>query len=231
MTTIVVVGNVTPDAARGAVEREFAAWHATGDKPDVLLAPVPVNPPGEVHVPLPVGQDSVIIQQIVDIERTSPDLHALLLGNAILGGGSLGPEQSRLFRDIRQNAGLVYSIASRLGPRRQRYELSIEFACLPANQIRITALIDDEIKRLQTEPVGAFELALAKASTVRQTAIADSSVGAIGESLLDAAAGGYPFDEDQIDAREVLRTDAHAIMAAFAAYIHPQNFVRVIEGP
>jgi zinc protease len=190
-----------------------------------------VNPPGEVRLTLPVGQDSVIFQQIVDITRTSPDLHALLLGNAILGGGSLGPEQSRLFRDLRQNAGLVYSIASRLAPRRERYELSIEFACLPANEARIGSLIDAEIRRLQTEPAGSFELALAKASTVRQTVISDSSIGSIGQALLDDAANGLPFDQRQIDARNFLRVEPRAIQSAFTAYIHSQNFVRVIEGP
>ena len=40
-----------------------------------------------------------------------------------------------------------------------------------------------------------------------------------------------PFDQRQIDARRFLRTDARAITGAFAAYIHPQNFVRVTEGP
>jgi zinc protease len=231
LTTIVIAGNVTADAARSTVEREFGAWQAAGAAPDVRLAPLPLNPSGEVRLSLPVDQDTVMFQQIVEVARSSSDTYPLLLGNAILGGGSLGPEQSRLFRDLRQNAGLVYTIASRLAPRRGRYELSIEFACLPANQPRISALIDDEIKRMQTEPVGTFELALAKASTVRQTVIADSSIDAIGGELLDDAANGFPFDQRQIDARATLQTDARAIVAAFATYIHPQNFVRVIEGP
>jgi zinc protease len=231
MTTVVVVGNVTAQAARSAVEREFHAWRATGDPPDVRLAPVPLNPPGDVRLALPVGQDTAIFQQIVDVERTASAKDALLLGNAILGGGSLGPEQSRLFRDLRQNAGLVYSISSRMAPRRQRYELSIEFACLPANEPRISSLIDAEIRRLQTQPVGGFELALAKASTVRQTVIADSSIDSIGGALLSDAADGLPFDQRRTDARKVLGTDAQAIQSAFAAYIHPENFVRVIEGP
>ena len=84
---------------------------------------------------------------------------------------------------------------------------------------------------MQSQPVGDFELSLAKASTVRQTVIADSSVDSIGQALLDDVAGGLPFDQRQIDARSFLRTDARAITGAFAAYIHPQNFVRVTEGP
>jgi zinc protease len=195
------------------------------------LAPLPLNPAGEVRLSLPVGQDAVTMRQIVEIARTDPQIYALLLGNAILGGGSLGPDQSRLFRDLRQNAGLVYSIDSRLAAERQRYELSVEFACLPANEQRISALIDAEIKRLQTEPAGSFELSLAKASTIRQTVIAESSIDSIGESLLDDAASGLPFDQRRIDAQNYLKVDAHAIQSAFATYIHPDNFVRIIEGP
>lgn len=231
LTTIVVVGKVTPEVARAAFEREFHAWRATGDVPDVALPPLALNPPGEVRLSLPVGQASVVFRQIVDITRNSPQMYPLLLGNAILGGGSLGPEQSRLFRDLRQNAGLVYTISSQLAPRRQRYELGLNFACLPSNESRISALIDAEIRRMQTEPVGDFELSLAKASTVRRSEIADSSINAIGQSLLDEAANEFPFDQTQIDARTFMHVDANAIKAAFATYIHPQNFVRIIEGP
>jgi zinc protease len=231
LTTIVVAGNVSVADAQRAIAREFGAWHADGVAPDVTLAPLPLNPPGEVRLSLPVGQDSVLMQQIVDISRTDPQRYALLLGNAILGGGSLGPEQSRLFRDLRQNAGLVYSIASRLEGRRGRYEFSVEFACLPSNATRITSLITAEIERLQAEPVGTFELELAKASTIRRTVIADSSITAIGGQLLDDAANGYPFDQAQIDAQSFLRTDERAIQSAFATYIHPAHFVHTIEGP
>ena len=165
------------------------------------------------------------------LARSAPQLYPLLLGNAILGGGSIGPEQSRLFRDLRQNAGLVYTVASQFVPRRSRYQLSIEFACLPQNEPRIAALIDAEIARLKNEPVGDFELALAKASIVRQTVTAQSSVSAIGGALLDAASNGYPLDQAQLDARQFLATDARSIQRSFAAYVKPENFVRVIEGP
>ncbi|MFN2460535.1 MAG: M16 family metallopeptidase [Candidatus Velthaea sp.] len=231
LATIVVAGNVAPETARAAVEREFGGWHATGPPPDVELPGLPVNRPGDVKVTIPAGQDSVLFQQIVPLARASAQAYPLLLGNAILGGGSLGPEQSRLFRDLRQNAGLVYTVASQLAPRRSRYQFSVQFACLPANEGRIASLIDSEIERMKTEPVGGFELALAKASIVRQTTIEDSSVSAIGATLLDEAANGLPFNQGQIDAQHFLGTDARAIQESFAAYIQPQNFVRVIEGP
>jgi zinc protease len=230
-TTIVVIGNVTPETARATIERAFGSWRATAPAADVTLPPLPRNTAGDVSLPLPTGQDSVTFQQIVPLARTAPEVYPLLLGTAILGGGSLGPEQSRLFRDLRQEAGLVYTVDARLVPRRSRYEFSIEFASLPSNEQRIAAMIDAEIERMKTEPVSDFELALAKASIVRQSVIGRSSTSAIGGALLDEASNGLPFDQPQIDARALLATDARAIQQAFAGYIDPRAFVRTVQGP
>jgi zinc protease len=233
LATIVVIGNVTPQQAQDAVGSAFAGWRAgAADVPSLDLPAVPLNDPGDVTITIPaMGQSDATFLQTVPLGRTAPDMYPLQLGNAILGGGSGGPEQSRLFRDLRQNAGLVYSIGSQLTTGKTRSQFSVFFACLPSNEERISAQIDAEIGKMKTEPVGAFELALVKASLVRRTVIANSSENSIGSSLLDDASNGLPLDQADLDVRQYLATDAPAIMAAFAAYIHPQNFVRVLEGP
>jgi len=232
LTTIAIVGNVTAEGALAAVEHAFGGWRATGTIPALDLAAVPLNAPGDVSLSLPsVGQDDVTLQQIVELNRTSPQYYPLQLGNAILGGGALGPEQSRLFRDLRQEAGLVYSIASELSVERTRSRFSIHFACLPDNRSRITSLIADEIGKLKSEPVGAFELSLAKASIVRRTVTGESSESSIGNALLENASSGFPLDQSRIDARHIIDADAHAVQDAFGSYIHPENFVRVVVGP
>ena len=234
LTTIVVIGNVTAAHARDVVERAFAGWQAGGVRPSLDLPAVPLNAPGDVTLdhsrdgPRPTST----LLQTVPLSRSAPDMYPLQLGNAILGGGgSGGPEQSRLFRDMRQNTGLVYSIGSQLTAGKTRSQLSLYFACLPANAQRISALIDAEIDKMKKEPVGSFELSLVKASIVRRTVIANSSVSSIGTSLLDDAASGLPLDQADVDVRHYLATDPPAITHAFEAYVHPENFVRVIEGP
>jgi zinc protease len=233
LTTIVVVGNVTPEAARAAVESAFGAWRSHGgDLPALDLPPVPLNPPAEVTMTLPsAGQTFVTLEQTVTAGRSSPAYYPLTVGNAVLGGGSGGPEQSRLFRDLRQNAGLVYSISSEYTADRTRAVFSISFASLPQNEKLITSSIETEISKLQTELVPDFELSLVKAALVRKTVIAAASVGSIGGSLLDDALNGYPLDQPQLDARAIVATDATAVRDAFATYIHPDHFVRVVEGP
>jgi zinc protease len=232
LTTIVVVGNISPQTARAAIEREFGAWHASGAPPKLELPAVPLNPSADVHLTVPaLGQDSVTLSQIVPLARTAPQYAALQLGNAILGGGTLGPEQSRLFRDIRQEAGLVYSITSQLSTGGDRTRFVVDYACLPSNESRITSLVDSEIDRLQTQPVGTFELNLMKASIVRHTLIDEGALGSIGGTLLDDATDHLPLDQPRIDARAVMAADESAVRTAFGAYIHPSNFVRVLVGP
>jgi zinc protease len=232
LTTIVVVGNVTPAEAQAAVERYFGGWHAVGPAPALDLPSVPLNAPADIKLSPPgLAQDSAMFEQILTLTRSSPQYYPLALGNAIFGGGEVGPEQSRLFRDLRQNAGLVYSIGSRLSVGRTRSKFTVDFACSPANESRIAALIDGEVAKMKSEPVGDFELALMKASIVRRTILADASETSIGATLLANASGGLPLDQDRLDAQQLLRTDAKAVQSAFASYVHPENFVRVVEGP
>jgi zinc protease len=232
LATIVVIGNVTVPQARAAVERAFGGWHASGPAPELDLPAIPLNPPGDVKVTLPrIRQDYVTLEEVVPLSRSAAQFYPLLLGNVVLGGGALGPEQSRLFRDIRQNAGLVYSIDSQFVSSGARSRFSIEFACAPENEARIEALIRDELTQMRTQPIGDFELALMKGSMVRRTVLGDASVASIGQGFLGDAGDGLPLDQSRRDAQHLLSTDAAAITAAFAGQIHPENFVRTIEGP
>jgi len=233
LATLVVVGNVGVDAARTSVERAFGAWRAgSGEPPSLDLPRVALNAPGDVRLTLPaLGQDSVTLEELIDADRGSPQFAPLTLGNAVLGGGSLGAEQSRLFRDIRQNAGLVYSISSQYSPTRTRASFSIDFASSANDRPRIESLVNAEIVRMQSELVGDFELSLAKAAIVRRTSIARASIGAIGQSLLATAIEGVPADRDRSDAVAILATTPAAVREAFAARIRPNDFVRIVIGP
>ena len=50
MTTIVVIGNVTPSEARTMVEKYFGSWKATGLPPETELPPVPLNKPAAAKI-------------------------------------------------------------------------------------------------------------------------------------------------------------------------------------
>jgi zinc protease len=88
LTTIVVIGDVTPEEARSAIERWFGPWKSVGPKPDVDLPRVPPNKSIAANVPDPSElQDSVNLSEMVAITRFDPDYYPLQLGNHVLGGG------------------------------------------------------------------------------------------------------------------------------------------------
>ncbi|MGH7485482.1 MAG: M16 family metallopeptidase, partial [bacterium] len=51
LTTIVVIGQVTPDQAKSIIEKYFGAWKSAGAKPDTDLPPAPRNKPSAAVVP------------------------------------------------------------------------------------------------------------------------------------------------------------------------------------
>jgi zinc protease len=232
LTTIVVAGNVTPEAAKGSFERAFGGWKTSGDPPSLELPAVALNPPGDVRLTAKsLSQDEVTLAELVSLDRSSPQYAAMRLGNTIFGGGSLGAEQSRLFRDIRQNSGLVYSINSELSADKSRSQFSIEFSSSPGNLDRISRLIDAEIGRMQTAPVGDFELSLAKAAVVRRTIVDGAALATIAQALLSDAQNGRPLDQDRLDAQAIIATSAQSVKEAFASIVRPSGFVKVIVGP
>ena len=50
-TIMVVIGDITPEAAESVIVKYFGDWKAAGPKPDLLLPAVPANPASVVHVP------------------------------------------------------------------------------------------------------------------------------------------------------------------------------------
>ena len=50
LTTIVVMGKITPDGAKSVIEKYFGQWKASGTPPETFLPPVPPNGPSSASV-------------------------------------------------------------------------------------------------------------------------------------------------------------------------------------
>ena len=112
LTTIVIVGNITPERARYVIERNFGSWKSHGPRPRTLLPPVPTNQPSSTEVPnASREQAEVTLAETLPVNRSDPDYYALNLGSQVLGGAFYA---SRLSRDLRENTGLVYDVSSTL---------------------------------------------------------------------------------------------------------------------
>ena len=229
LTTIVVIGKVSPEAAPAVIEKHFGSWAASGPRPNTLLPTVPPSTATATAVPDESRvQDRVILAQTIGVTRSDPDYYALQLGDTVLGGAFYA---SRFSRDIRQNAGLVYAIDSSIETSQTRGIYSIEYACDPANVSKVQDAVARELKAMQTSPVTEEELSRAKALLLHQIPLGQSSIGAIAEGYIARLRLDLPLDEPMIAARRYLALDAPAVQAAFAKRIRPGDFARVSQGP
>jgi len=229
MTTIAVIGDVTLDEARPIVEKWFAGWQNTGPKPDVKLPPVPVNKASAVNVPDPTQvQDSVELAQVVAINRFDPDYYALQLGNHVLGGGFYA---TRLYRDLRQRAGYVYTVDNSLQATETRATYSVTYGCDPVNVSKARRLIDEDISAMRTTNVTPAELQQAKALLLRQITLSESSEDAVAMGFVARSLIGLPLNEPFQAAERYYALSAGQVRAAFEKWIHPEAFVQVVRGP
>lgn len=229
LTTIVVVGRVTPDQAKATVERYFGQWKATGPKPDVISKPVSVNPAGYAVVNNPYSsQDQVLMGQMLELNMHNPDRYALQLGNNVLGGNGFA---SRLMMDIRVKHGYAYGAGSGIRFDRSRSIFFVQYGSDPDKVAAVDGLVRQNLVDMQTKPLMQDELDNARQYEIRSIPVAVSSVNSIARSLLTWAWHGEPLDQPMVAAKHYLTLTPQQVQAAFKKYLHPQHLMQVVQGP
>jgi zinc protease len=229
LTTIVVMGKVTPERARKIIERRFGLWKATGPKPETTLPPVPANKPSATTVPNTSRiQDEVTLAQTLGLVRANPDYYALELGNHVLGGAFYA---TRLYRDLREETGLVYYVSSSFNVGLKRSLYVVTYGCDAGNVAKARVIVERNLREMQTAPVTAAELRQAKALLLREIPLSESSVDDIAQKLIDYATHDLPLDESIRAARRYLNLTAEEVRAAYAKWLRLGDLVQVVEGP
>jgi zinc protease len=229
LTTIVVIGDVTPEEAKTVIEKWFGSWKAVGTKPAVDLPAVPPNKSSAANVPDPSElQDSVDLSETVGMTRFDPDYYPLQLANHVLGGGFYA---TRLYHDLRQVNGYVYDVDVRLTAGKARSFYTVTYACDPKNVSKARELIQRDLVSMQEENVTPAELQQAKALLLRQIPLAESSEDGVAGGLLGRAQIGLPLDEPIRAGKQYFSMTADQVRTAFAKWVRPDGFVQIIRGP
>ena len=229
LTTIVVIGDVSPKEAKAVIEKWFGNWKAIGPKPNTTLPKVALNKASASNIPDPEAvQDSVILSEQLDLNRFDPDYYSLQLGSHVLGGGFYA---TRLYHDLRQVTGYVYTVDVSLTASKTRASYSVTYGCDPQNVSKARALIHRDINQMRNEDVPTSELHQAKALLLRQIPLSESSEDAVAEGLLGRAEIGLPLDEPIRAAKTYSQLSAADVKAAFVKRIRIGDFVQVVRGP
>ena len=229
LATIVIVGDITPAEARAAIEKAFGDWKATGPKPAVELPPVPPNKASAANVGDPQQvQDSVTLAEELPINRFSPDYYPMQLGTYVLGGGFYA---SRLYHDLRQVAGYVYTVDVSLRATKTRSTYTVDYGSDPENVSKARALVERDLESMRTTPVSPAELQLAKSLLLRQLQLGESSEESVAGVLLARAQLGLPLNEQDNAAKKYLGLTADEVKDAFARHLRVDDLVQVVRGP
>jgi zinc protease len=227
MTTLVIVGDVDPAAVAREVAARFGDWTATGPKPDPHLPPIPLPAAKRQNVETQ-AQDVNVQLGAPALARTNPDYDALVLANAIYGGGAT---DARLFREARDKRGLVYGAYSSLQAGRDRGTMMISFRAVPSKVAAADAVVRSEMKRMQNERVSADELARAKTRVVAAAIDAEQATGAIASDLMRIGSDDLPPSYYATLAQRYAKITPADVQRVARKYFHPDNLVEVRTGP
>jgi zinc protease len=229
MTTIVVIGKISPEEAVAVIKKYFGGWKADGEKPSTLFPSAPTNAVSVTHVPdASRVQDKITLAETLPLTRTNADYYALQLGNHVLGGGFYA---TRLYRDLREKNGLVYFVGSSFNIGLTRGVYQVAYACDPPNVSKARAMILADLKEMQAKKVTKRELHQAKLMLLRDIPLAEESVDGIANGWLTRAALGLPLDEPVRAGKIYARLGAKDVQNAFAKWLRPDGLVQVTQGP
>lgn len=229
MTTIVVIGDITPAEAKQAVEKQFGTWRAKGMKPETDPHAVPNNLPTSVSVPDSSRvQDEVTMAETMGLTRAHPDYYPLQLGLHILSGAFYA---TRLYRDLREEAGLVYMVEAFLQAGKNRSIFGVVYGCDPGNNMKASAMIERDLEEMRKDVVTPTELRQARTLLIRQLQLEGTSTSGIANELLALSLADLPLDEPQRASQRYRKITAAQIKQAFSSWIRPGGFAHVSQGP
>jgi zinc protease len=186
---VAVVGDVDPTTLATLLDKTFGGLPAKSDLvaiSDVVAA----KPPQKTFIPLDVPQ-TVVVFGSPGVKRDDPNFMAAYIVTHILGGGTLS---SRLYHEVREKRGLVYSVS---GSLLWMQHSGIYIGNTATRADRATDTIDtvnSEVKRMAEEGPTQKELDEAKSYLKGSQMLALDTSSKLAGALLQ-----YQLDKQPID--------------------------------
>lgn len=161
---VAVVGDFEAEAVKAQLTEQLEGWTSSQPYDRVGRPPHPEIAGEVIQIETPDKSNALMYSsQQYALSDEHEDYAPLVLGNYILGGGTLS---SRLADRVRQREGLSYGVRSGLTARSKddRTDFTLYAITNPENKDRLLEVIREEIHRLREEGVTEEELAKAQES-------------------------------------------------------------------
>jgi zinc protease len=227
--TLVIVGDITPEAALALVERTFGDWRAEGAPPPFAIpdAPQPAETQEVFHFIAGKTQNDLILG-FPSIRRNNPDYYALEMMNLILGRLGL---YGRLGKSVREDQGLAYYAVSGFEAGFGPGPWSVRAGVNPTNVRRAVSSILAEMERIQREPISAQELLSGQRYLTGTLPLRLETNGGIARQILEIELFDLGWDYIQRFPGIIGSLTVEEVQRAAQTYLHPDRYVLAIAGP
>jgi zinc protease len=224
---LIVVGDIDTASLRALADKQWGGWNAPSDsapsRPSALSATtkarvVIVDKPDAPQTELRVGR--------IAAERTTPDYPALQVLNEALGGAY----SSRINLNLREEKGYTYGAASRFQYGRMPGPFEVRTAVRANVSGPAVKEILQELKRAESTPFAATELARARGSLEQSLPGLFETNGAIAASFSELFVYGLPLDYYRTLPAGFNRVDAATVERLARRYLDPASMVVIAVG-
>lgn len=229
--TVVASGDATHDALGDLVERAFGGWSgsvgtAAPVDPSALPTPAPPRERLALLHRAAAAQSELRIGH-VSVSRSTPDYHALLVLNMVLGGQFV----SRINMNLREDKGYTYgartSFDFRRGPGPFVLQASVQ------SDATVDAVVEamSELRAIRGDrPVTRAEIETGRAALTRGYPRNFETADQISRGAAQLALYGLPDDYFSTFVPHVLAVDEAAVTRVAAEHIDPSRLLTVIVG-
>jgi zinc protease len=222
---IACVGAINASELRDELERVFGGLPAAAQlagMPPVVIGGVGTRQVVQFDVP-----QSLIRFGRQGIGRDDVDFDAATVVNHCLGGGSF---TSRLFREVREKRGLCYSISTQNSDRDHVSMFGGMTSTGNERAAEALGVIDEQLRLMSSEGIGAFELEKAKKFLIGSYALRFDTSGKIAGLLCRQQLNGT--DVNRLDTRNasIAAVSVEAAARAASRLIGDGEMLAVIVG-
>jgi len=229
--TVVAAGDAPHAELAALVERAFGGWaHAPGaarsaDRAIDKTPQAPANRLALLHRP-GAAQSELRIGHVA-VSRSTPDYHALLVLNAVLGGQFV----SRINMNLREDKGYTYGVRTSFDFRRGPGPFAL--AASVGSEVTVEAILEalSEIRGIRGDrPVTRQELETGRAALTRGYPRNFETAEQISRGAAQLALYGLADDYFTTFVPKVLAVDEAAVTRVAQAHIDPARLLTVIVG-
>jgi predicted Zn-dependent peptidase len=230
--TLIVVGDRPEEELLDAAAAAFDSWRAAAGAMPIDRGLALVPPPASPEVTLGVVSRTGAAQSELRIghacaSRSTPDYHALLVLNTILGGDFV----SRLNLNLREQKGFTYGVRTGFNLRRGIGPFVMQTSV--GTDVTAPAIVEAwrEIRDIsEARPATADEVALAFASLSKGYPRGFETAGQVARSVAQLALHGLPDSYFEEFVPRLSHVTAHDVAAAARQYLDPKRMTTVIVG-